>query len=286
MANSGMIAGLYTMLVATRDSNGYPVGTNTTPDTKTTNTVYSPLRVRFPVTVGGPQPTLEVATRRGGMAVRGKRYLGVSDYGTFDITLDGYDQDFHALVSGTAVDTTTVANWVTTAYNSNLATPPQLCALFTMGFTTDGGLTRFLNVFYNNVTIAPKVPTSSQDGGANPNPLAYTVTPDVSSRRMDGRLYSVLTNQTVRDNTDMMWMVESTNEFMFSTYIGNGTITNFTLPYKPTSSLATGADTNSITLNGTTQAAATVATATGVVTFSAAPANNAVVVFVGPTNFL
>lgn len=286
MANSGMIAGLYTLQVATRDSNGYPVGQNITPDTKVANTVYSPLRVRFPVTVGAPEPTMEMATRRGGMAVRGRRYLGVSDYGSFDITVDGYDQDFHALVSGTAVDSTTVANWTTTAFNSNLATPPQLCMLLTMGFTSETGLTRFLNVFYNNVTIAPRAPQSSQDGGTNPNAMTYSVVADVSTRRLDGRLYSAVTNQPVRDNADMMWMVESANEFMFSTFIGNGTATNFTLPFKPVSSLTAGNDTNSITVNGTTQAATTVATATGVVTFSAAPANNAVVVFVGPTNFL
>lgn len=281
---SGMIAGAYNIMIATRDSSGYPVGQNATPDTKVQNTVYSPYKAKYMVSFTPPEPTLAIATRRGGMAQRGKRYLGVEDFGEFEITMDGFDETFHALISDTTVDSTTLTGWSTTALNAGLARPPKLCLLMTAGYTDDTG-DIYLNVFFNNVTIAPRPVGSSQEGGVNPNPLTYTVVPDTSSRRVDGRLYSALTNQPVRDNSDIGWHVKQTYEMAFSTFIGNAAATTFTLPYKPIYSDVTGALNNSITVNGTSTAVTTISTATGVVTFSAAPAANAVVVVTYPTAF-
>jgi hypothetical protein len=70
------------------------------------------------------------------------------------------------------------------------------------------------------------------------------------------------------------------------TFIGNAAATTTTLPYLPTSSDATGAATNSITVAGATTAVTSISTSTGVVTFASAPASAAIAVIAYPTAYV
>jgi hypothetical protein len=284
MAN-GFFAGVYSAWIATRDSNGYPVGTNPTPDSKVVNTVYGPLRLRHPISIDGAEATIDIATRRGGMAKRGQRALGASDYGAFKFVMDAFDDAFDALVRSYTVDTTTQTGLAISAANATLANRPRFVFGCNVGFTDDSGNDLFMNYMFPNVQIIPAVEKSSQQGGENPNPLEYTVVPDVSTRTPLGRLFSAM-GLGVRDNQDILIRFPATREYIIATYVANGVATSFTLPFKPTSSSITGAADLPLTKNGATQAVTSISTTTGLVTLTGAGAANDIYVVTYPTAFL
>jgi hypothetical protein len=284
MAN-GMIAGIDYAWIAFRDSNGYPKGTLLTPDTPSTNTVYGAYRFKHPISYAPPTPTRELATRRGGGGIRGQRDLGLSDLGAGTIVFDAFDEAFHAYVSGSLVNTTTMTGWSMTTPNVQKGTLPSFVLGITIGFTNESGTQEFLTVIYNNVQIRPVMPASGDSGGTNPNPLTYEVVVDVSARYGIGRLYSA-SGMSVQENSDISVRIRYSREIYLVTFIGNNSATTTTLPFKPTSSDATGAATNSITVAGATTAVTSVATATGLVTFASAPASAAIVVIAYPTSYV
>lgn len=284
MAN-GMIAGIYEAWCAVRDSNGYGVGSNATPDTKTPNSVYSAYRLKYPVRYEGPQPTREQAIRRGGMANRNRRDLGVSDFGNFNFVMDAFDETFHALISASLLDTTTMTGWTTTSFNANVATLPRMILGLVLGFTDENGVDKYMTTIYNNVQIRPKTPGSSQDGGVNPNPLEYEVLPDVSTRHASGRPYSAMA-LGVRDNSDIASQHIYNYPLYLVDWVANGAATTFTLPFKPVTSDATAVATNSITKNGATQTVTSVNTSSGLVTISAAGSSGDIFQVLYPTAFL
>ena len=84
---SGHLAGFYYAQIMFRDTNGYPVGANATPNSKANGTVYNAYKLTGPVNVTAPTPTRENATFRGGMAILGQRAPGTTDFGTSAMTL-------------------------------------------------------------------------------------------------------------------------------------------------------------------------------------------------------
>ena len=284
MAN-GMIAGIYNIWIAKRTSAGYPMGTAATPDSPSTNTQYPAHRAKYPVSFTPPSPSRDLAQRIGGQALRGNRDLGITGYGTGTLVMDGYDETFHALVSGSSVDTSTISGWSMTAPNVQKPSLQKFVMGLSAGFQNEDGTEEFLTMIYNNVQIRPVFPSSSQSGGVNPNPLSYEVVVDVSSRNGLGRLYSA-SGLTVQENSDVAIAIRYTKEIYVVTYVGDNSATTTTLPFRPTSSDNTGAATNSITVAGATQSVTSVNTGTGVVTFSSAPASGAIVVIGYPTAYV
>ena len=282
---NGMIAGIYNGWVAKRDSNGYPKGVVADPNSPGTNVVLSPYRIKYPISLTPPTPNRRLATRVGGQAPRGQRDLGMSSLGTFPIEMDSYDETFHALVSGSAVDVSTVSEWAVTSPNVQKVTLPKFILGMSIGYLTEAGNPEFLTAIFHNVQIRPVMPSGSQSDGENPNPMRYEVVPDVSSRTGIGRLYSAMA-MSVQENSDMSMMIRYSKEIFLATYIKDGTATTFTLPFLPTSSDATGAAANSITNNGSTQAVTSVNTSTGVVTLSAAGTSGHIVVTAFPTDYV
>lgn len=281
MAN-GMIAGTYNIWIAKRTSAGYPMGTAATPDSPTANTQYPAHRAKYPVSFTPPAPSREVAQRIGGQALRGNRDLGISGYGIGTLVMDGYDETFHALVSGSSVDTATISGWSMTAPNVQKPSLQKFVMGLSAGFQNEDGTEEYLTMIYNNVQIRPVMPSASQSGGVNPNPLSYEIVVDVSARNGLGRLYSA-SGLNVQEDSDVAIAIRYTKEIFVVTYVGNNSATTTTLPFLPTSSDATGAATNSITVAGATTAVTSVDTTTGVVTFASAPASGAIAVIGYPT---
>lgn len=284
-ATDGMIAGIYNGWIAKRDSNGYPKGTAADPDAPTAGQVLSPHRFSFPISFTPPAPSRRLATRVGGQTVRGQRDLGLSSLGTFQIGLDSFDETFHALVAGSVVDVSTVDGWAITSPNVQKASLPKFVMGISVGYLTANGANEYITLIFHNVQIGPALFSGSQGDGENPNPLTYEVVPDLSARTGIGRLYSTMTG-IAEGNSDIATMNRASREIALATFIRNGTATSFTLPFRPTSSLATGVAGNSITNNGVTQSVASVNTATGLVTLTTAGTSGDVVVIAYPTEWV
>lgn len=284
-ATTGMIAGMYHAWAAFRDSNGYPMGQDSTPDTKTAPSTLSPYKIPGIVEIGAPEMAVEVATRKAGQTIKGKRVLGISDIGSYPMTLSDYDETLHAMVTASLVDTTTMSGWTMTSPNSRNARRPQLIMGFSVGFTADDGSDQMMTWIYHNLQVSPALPGGSQKSGENPNPLQFSLTPSSSQRTGIGRLYSAMGFDVVEDS-DICIAIRHTDAIFVTTFIKDAVATSFTLPYLPTSNDATGAANNSITNNGATLAVTSVSTSTGLVTLTAAGVANDIVVMAFPTRYL
>lgn len=283
--SNGMVAGFYHMWLSTRDSNGYPKGQNSTPDSVTNKTLYTPLKVRHPVSYTPATPTREVAQRRGGQAMRGQRSMGVSSYGAGTIVLDAYDEVLHALVSRSAVDTTTVTGWSMTSQNAGEPDPPSLIIGMSIGFSNISGAKEFLTGIFHSAQLPPAMPGASQDGGVNPNPLTYEIVVDSAARTGMGLLFSA-TALNVEENTDTFTLIRYSDPIFVTTWIADGTETTFTLPYLPLTSDATGGATNLISKDGVKTAVTSVNTTSGVVTLTAPGTAGDIWIVAYPTRYV
>lgn len=271
---TGFIAGAYHAQIAMRNTAGYGIGSNPTPNTVVNGTVYHAYYVKGFAGVDAPAITRETATRRAGQTVKGTKQLGVSAIAPFNLTLSDFDQTFHNLVSGVTADTTLATNMSISSLNVNKATLPQLILIINAGFQDDDGLDCFENIFYHNVTISPAVPTVTQAGGENPNPLVYTVTPTTSTRAGWGSLFSA-TTLALQNNSDIVSFIRSLYPLALSTYIDDGADTSIAVGYRPVSSDHAGAD-NIFLTNGVTSHTdvSGFSTTTGATTHTAANAGD------------
>ena len=284
VATSGHVAGFYHAQIAFRNASGYPMGSDSTPDDVSNGETKHAYKLTGPVSVTAPQVTRELATFRGGQVILGQRAMGVSDFGSFELTLSAYDETFNAYVSGSSVDTTTLTEWALTAPNSMNAALPQLILLLTAGFQDKNGANKYITYIYPNVQIAPVVPGATQDGGENPGALTYTVTPSASTRAADGRLFSAL-GMGVSESKEIVYAVRADKPISVTTHI-QSSATSFTLGYRPTSNSVAG-DRNSVTRNGANALASvtSINTTTGVVVFTGGSAGD-IWVAMYETNFV
>lgn len=290
-ATRGHIAGVYHAQICKRSGSGYPHGTAADPDTVANGTVMSAYKLLGAVSATAPAPTYETAEFFGGQTYLGSADLGATAFGAFEITLSAHDDTFHALVTNTAVDTTIASANSVTAYNAGLTSPPQLFLILTLGYQKEDGTNWHIHYIYNNVQIRPgNLGSASNSGGTNPNPNTYSVRIARSARTIFGYLYED-TTLAVADDLDIMTVYKSQRPIHVVSFIGDGTVgttggDELPLPYLPVSSDATGALRNVITKDGALQAATTVATATGLVTYTTISANATENVLVYETNFV
>ena len=289
-ASRGHIAGVYRAQIGFRDSNGYFKGTDSTPDVVSNGTTLSSYHLLGPVSATAFQPTYERAEFSGGQAYLGSRDLGISAFGSFDITLSGHDDTFNTYANATSPDVTIASAYSVTAFNSGLVSPPQMYLILTLGYQKEDGTNWYIHYIYNNVQIRRSNPgAASNQGGTNPNAQTYTVILARSSRTLFGYPYSTTTLGVV-DNLDVMMEYKTQYPISVTVFTGNGTVgasgTDLQLPYKPATSDATGAASNVITKDGVLQAASAVSTTDGKVAYASAPANATINVIVYTTNFV
>lgn len=268
---AGHIAGFYHALYCRRDSSGYPFGTVSDPDNVANGTTTHARKLIAPVEASALTFEREVATFRGGQTILGRRQLGVSEIGAFEITLAAFDETFHALITGSEVDTSIAsANSVTTA-NALRGDPPQGMLLLTLGFQTTAGVNKYITYAYPNVQISEAAAgAANQAGGENPLPTRYTVTVSGSPRAFFGLPYSA-TTLNAADGSDLFTRYITAKPISVTTFKAAAGATSFTLGYRPVSSDHAGSR-NVWTKNGANAHSEVtgVNTTTGVVTINAA----------------
>jgi hypothetical protein len=284
-AGPGATAAGYHAWVARRDTVGYPKGTLATPDTPVNGTVYGAYKLNDVISATSPTMDRIIATFRAGQKFKGNRVIGVQDATPFDLVLDTFDEVFHSYITGAVADVATMSGAVLSAPNSGNASPPQFVLGVVTGFQERStGTNYFMTLIYPNVQFRAPWMNVSQQGGENPGALTYQVIPTISTHTGIGRLYSG-TALAVTDNKDVAFAMRGLHPYMVATYVDDGSTGSFTLPYLPTSALATGADTNSIAKNGTTLAVTSVSITTGVVTQTAAATGGDIIVVAYQTDF-
>lgn len=289
-ASRGHIAGVYYAQIGFRDSNGYFKGTQSSPDSVANGTTTSAYKLLGPVSATALQPTYQIAEFFGAQAYLGSVDLGASAFGGFEITLSAHDDTFHSYISKTAVDSTIASAYSVTAPNTGLSSPPQFFLILSMGYQKEDGTNWFIHYIYNNVQFRRgNLGAASNQGGTNPNPLTYAVRLARSTRTLFGYLYSA-TTLAVANNSDVMTEYKTQYAITATCLVGDGTVgaagTELQLPYLPATSDATGAASNVITKGGVLQAASSVSTTTGKVTYAAAPAAATVNIVVPTTAFV
>ena len=288
-ADAGFIAGAFYGWLARRTSSsytpgaGYPMGSLATPDSPSVDTVYSAYKLVGVVETGIPAPTRELASARGGLVIMGQRAMGVSDFGSFDLTLAYHDETVQQMCGGSAVDVTTHGNLAITAPNTGNANLNQLILGICVGIQTDSGDNQFLTMVFGNVQITYPQISAGQDSGVNPRPVTCTVVPSLSDRVGWGMLYSA-TGLSVQNDADMVTYVRYTYPMHLVTYIDNGSTGGFTLPYLPTSNEASNA-TNVVLESGAKSNPTSINTGTGAVAMTAADSGDPWTLLYG-TNFI
>ncbi len=293
MANISFINGAYDIQIAVLDDAGYAMGQLVTPNAPANGTTYPAYRLTHLVEVTAVSPSRELATDRGGQRIRGQSDLGMSDLGTFTMTLSDYDATFEAIIAGMSVNTTTLPGVTQSGPNFSLAKLPRLCMIASFGANSrdvsnyDARL--YQTVIFPSIQIAPVGAQSSQNGGVNPNARQYTITPSLTTTAMNGMAWNEAApagfGMDYANDEAMIHYLNGTYRYMLTTFIGNGTEDEVTLPYRPVSSTATALSPNIITLAGSAVAPTSINTTTGVVVLSAAPTAGAKVVALVPTNF-
>jgi hypothetical protein len=248
-AGAGHLAGFFHAQICFRDSNGYPMGADSTPDAVSALDVKHAYKLTGPVAATAPSPTREVATFRGGQNVLGQMAMGTSAFGTFDLTLSAYDEVFNAYITGSVNDVTNVgtAN-VLSADNELLANLPQFFLVLSGKFQDSTGTNKYMHYIYNNVTFQAAPIGLTQEAGVNPGAVTYTVVPSTSTRTIFGYLFSA-TSLALQDNKGVVMKWRTDNPVSFTTYIDDASATSFVVGYRPTNSENAGA-VNVFTKNG------------------------------------
>lgn len=269
----GHIAGFYHAQFALRNSDGYPCGTVADVTSIANGTEMHAYKLTAPVESTALTFPREAALFRGGQQILGRRMLGITDVSSFDITLSAFDETFHTLVTGSAIDTTIASSNSVTTANANLADPPQGILLLTVGFQTTDGANKYMTYGYPNVQIAESsAGAASQAGGENPNPTRYTVTVSSSTRTIFGLPFSATTLGAEND-ADFMMRYVTTLPVALSSFKADTSDTSFLVGYRPAVSEHAGAR-NVFTKNGAQghTDVSGVNTTTGAITISSATA--------------
>jgi hypothetical protein len=280
--STGLIAGSKYHWLGSRDSNGYPMGALITPDSPTQDATYTPIvRTCGFVQKGAMGVEDSVAEWFEGNQICGKLNLGVSSISDFTTEFASKSFEYDDFCSG-HTEASPASGWEVGGVNTGESILPQRFAGFGTYYLDDSGNQQYLTSLYHNVQVRVPDISSGQGDGQNPNNLTYNYTPTKTSRLITGDAVGT----TYEAYRYVLYILDSAGWVFSETYIGDGSTTTFTLSYLPVSSDATGAADNRITLNGATQTVDSVNTSTGVVTFSSAPAADAIVVVSYPTLFV
>lgn len=260
------------LLVAKRDSNGYPMGQLATPNSPTVDTEYSALVLNTGISYTPPEPTIDTVSERGGGALRKKKQIGVNDFSDGSFVLSSSSDALQAMATGGVVDTATVSGWTQIPANDNAVPAPSLFLMFIGQTEDENGNEKWIHRVLPNAQIKRTGGSGlSQDAGENPNPVEYTITASNSSRGIDGRLFSAGA-MAVEDDKELKYDIIADNPLMLTTYVDDGSTGAANLPYKMSAATpVTGATSpNSSTESGVTAAVTSYNATSGAVALTAA----------------
>lgn len=297
----GFISGIYDIQVALVTDDGYAVGLTAagaipTLSALVNDTEYYAYRVSHPVEITPLTPGRSVATDRGGQRIRGQRDLGLSDLGSFEITMSDYDALFEAIVTGSSINNTTVDGWTMSGPNHGQQSLPYVCLIATVGFQSRDsgtyGSNYYMNYIFPRVQISPSGDSGNQGDGENPNPRTYTVTPSMASKFITGQTWNDAAPtglaMSYANGEAMVHRAATQYPLRLMTWIAHGTTDTFNLDYLPMSSLvALEGSPNLVCDDGTRVLPDSISTTTGAVDVSTvSPAAASKIVMVYPTNWV
>lgn len=232
----GFQFGFYEAQVAFRNSNGYPMGVQTSPDAVSNGTTTHAYRITGGVSCTAPQASFNRNSARGGMKYYGAVVTGLNDIQGMTLTLAHFDPLLDSYLRGYTVDTTNggTSN-VLTAPNSFRGEPPQMILMLTRGYVSTTGTRKFITYGFSNVTFSPIEPGFSQDAGENTSPMAYTIELAPSTRTFYGMTLSS-TSLVLEDNTEFYQRLETTYRVGLTTYVDDASATSFVVGYRPVTS--------------------------------------------------
>ena len=270
--------GMYYMQWCFRDSEGYPMGTQTDPDNVSVGTTTHSYLLSNPIEYTAPTPTFARAIDRGGQTIRAQKDMGVTDFGEGSFALSELDDTLWAYWTGGSVDTTTVTGWRQLGMNVNQVTvPPGFIVISTKAFDYDASADVWNHWVYPNAQIRITPPGASQSDGENPNPWNLTLIPNTSNRTLTGHLFSA-TGMNVQQDTDIGYRIQTTKPIAITTYVVDAVPTQtFTVGYRPSTALVDDTD-KVFTQDGVTDSFTSISATTGVATGSGLAAGEKVVV--------
>jgi|GEM_PF-2436075 len=267
----GQGAGAYYILIAKRDSNGYPVGQVADTETIANTTTMQPLYIDSLIDFTPETPTEVTLTNFGGQRVISQTTLGTNSLGTATFQLSEYDERLIPLLNNSVLDVVEVDGFAETAENINQSTFPRFFVMVGQRFTnTTNGADEWRMRIYHNCQVRPANRGNiSQAGGENPNPTSFVITPSTSTRKLSGRVFSATTGLKVEKASDSVTIIRALYPLSFTSHKAAAADTGYVLGYRPIFATATGATNNSLTKNGTTLSATSVTIATGAIVFTA-----------------
>lgn len=220
-----------------------------------------------------PIPDRTTIDFTGGDRWLGSYQYGITSLGSFTLGAADIDATLIAMVTGSKVDQTTNQKW--TMYSENVLKDrlPQVCVMLTFRIQsresgTDGG-DFFITYVIPRAWMAPKG-TSGAPGFQSKGQYSFQITPTAGGGLPIGVPFTQA-NQGWQNNKTPILAVISDNPIGLATFIADGTLTDFTLPYLPvTSTVASGNAGNLHALNGAITGLSAVDTSTGEVTLLAA----------------
>jgi hypothetical protein len=212
--------------------------------------------------------------------------LGLSDFGSFPMTAAATDDTLWSVITGATTDTTTNSRWRRFAANYGQTVLPQVGMILSAIYQSyeDGadGPLYYINYVIPRCQVQPSfAPALFQAAGE----VTYQVVPTNATIEPTGRLISA-SSMNQRRNTVPIYAIVAPKPLSLTTFISDGTDVDFTLGYKPTSSIVTlNAAANEFARNGTLVALSSVNTSTGVATMANAGSAGNVNIVLYETDF-
>lgn len=291
--SSGFIAGIFRLTMFVVNQAGYALGQSATPNSPTTNTLYTPYTTTAIDNIAELAAAIEQAVERGGQKIRGQRNLGIAEIGQLVWQHTTYDLIQNALISGSLLQTSYNSGITIGAPDNLNPNPPEIGVMATVGFQSRSsgsyGANEYLHYLMPRGTVTVTHPGGSQAAGTNPNLITYTGVPTITDRLHNGILLDdSMLNLSLTDDRGYIFDMPHQYQLFTETWVADGAATAFTLTYKPLFSDATATGRNWITLNGQNRAVSSVSTSTGAVSIVSpgAGASGDIWSVTYPTNFI
>lgn len=277
-----------TLQIVFRDTNGYPQGQDTSPDTKSVPQTDHAYVVNGVMSLDPGTPVYPRVTNHGGGAVINKTPVSANDYGTPTFQLSQRDETLESFLSASTLDLTTNTARALRGDNVTRTNFPTFIVVMGMYVTLESGAEHWDHYIFPKCTIVKSVEAGgSQITGdvTNPNPLTYALDLSLSTRDATGMLLSAST-RTLNGNQDARLYTRAASRLAYTTWTADGSATTFVLGYRPTSSSATGSANNNVAKNGVITTVTSISTTTGVVTVTAAGNSGDIYVVEYETDFV
>lgn len=271
---SGSNAGLALLQYAVTDVAGYPYGSGAP---ITAGTGAGTGVVKFAQSFGGSgQTPVRVVAKGENNRNRHEYFFNANELGEFSYKFGGFDMNAYAAFTGLKVVAGSKYNTVLTETNT-AANAVQCCMIVNIDAQSSDpatfGVKGFLNRIYPLVTAVPLYATHQEVAAAE---WQYNAIPTMASQYPWGVPFAQANEGATRSSG----MVRYTDyPLTLDRFVGNGTITTYTLQYTPAGGTTSGYV--EVYKNGTVLVPTTAWTLSGsALTFAVAPAATDIVVIV------